>query len=81
MLARYGWDFARQMCNWAVKGQGLRATVRRASFLGAFTDYQLDVCGQQVRTAVDTHEALARDLLLREGDECVINLRGAHWFS
>lgn len=61
--------------------QGLRATVRRASFLGAFTDYQLDVCGQQVRTAVDTHEALARDLLLHEGDECVINLRGAHWFS
>ena len=65
----------------ARQGQGLRATVRRASFLGAFTDYQLDVCGQQVRTAVDTHEALARDLLLHEGDECVINLRGAHWFS
>ena len=63
------------------QGHGLRATVRRASFLGAFTDYQLDVCGQQVRTAVDTHEALARDLLLHEGDECVINLRGAHWFS
>ena len=57
------------------------ATVRRASFLGAFTDYQLDVCGQHVRTAVDTHEALARDLLLAEGDECVINLRNAHWFS
>lgn len=65
----------------ARQGQGLQATVRRASFLGAFTDYQLDVCGQQVRTAVDTHEALARDLLLHEGDECVINLRGAHWFS
>lgn len=65
----------------ARQGQGLRATVRRASFLGAFTDYQLDVCGQQVRTAVDTHEALAHDLLLHEGDECVINLRGAHWFS
>jgi iron(III) transport system ATP-binding protein len=63
------------------QGQGLRATVRRASFLGAFTDYQLDVCGQQVRTAVDTHEALARDLLLHDGDECVVNLRGAHWFS
>lgn len=63
------------------QGQGLRATVRRASFLGAFTDYQLDVCGQQVRTAVDTHEALARDLLLHEGDECIVNLRGAHWFS
>ena len=55
--------------------------MRRASFLGAFTDYQLDVCGQYVRTAVDTHEALARDLLLAEGDECVINLRNAHWFS
>ena len=63
------------------QGEGLRATVRRASFLGAFTDYQLDVCGQQVRTALDTHEALARDLLLAEGDECVINLRNAHWFS
>ena len=63
------------------QGEGLRATVRRASFLGAFTDYQLDVCGQHVRTAVDTHEALARDLLLAEGDECVINLRNAHWFS
>ena len=63
------------------QGEGLRATVRRASFLGAFTDYQLDVCGQHARTAVDTHEALARDLLLAEGDECVINLRNAHWFS
>ena len=63
------------------QGEGLRATVRRASFLGAFTDYQLDVCGQHVRTAVDTHEALARDLLLAEGDACVINLRNAHWFS
>ena len=62
-------------------GEGLLATVRRASFLGAFTDYQLDICGQQVRTAVDTHEALARDLLLQEGDECVISLRSAHWFS
>ena len=61
-------------------GEGLRATVHRASFLGAFTDYQLDVCGQRVRTAVDTHEALARDLLLAEGDDCVISLRGAHWF-
>ena len=65
----------------ARSGEGLRATVRRASFLGAFTDYQLDVCGQQVRTAVDTHEALARDLLLAEGDACVINLRNAHWFG
>ena len=63
------------------QGDGLRATVRRASFLGAFIDYQLDVCGQHVRTAVDTHEALARDLLLAEGDECVINLRNAHWYS
>ena len=63
------------------QGEGLRATVRRASFLGAFTDYQLDVCGQHVRTAVDTHEALAHDLLLAEGDACVINLRNAHWFS
>ena len=62
-------------------GEGLRATVRRASFLGAFTDYQLDVCGQHVRTAVDTHEALARNLLLAEGDACFINLRNAHWFS
>lgn len=63
------------------QGPGLQARVRRASFLGAFTDYQLDVCGQQVRTAVDTHEALARDLLLHEGDACVLNLRAAHWFD
>ena len=65
----------------ARNGEGLRARVHRASFLGAFTDYQLEVDGQYVRTAVDTHEALANNLLLREDEECVINLRNAHWFN
>lgn len=62
-------------------GTGLRARVHRASFLGAFTDYQLEVEGQHVRTAVDTQEALAHDLLLREGEECRVWLRGTHWFN
>lgn len=48
------------------EGQGLRAKVHRASFLGAFMDYQLEVGGQYLRTALDTHEALANGLLLQE---------------
>ena len=62
-------------------GQGVRATVHRASFLGAFADYQLEVGGQFLRTAVDTHEALERNLLLKAGEECVFTLRQAHWFK
>lgn len=63
------------------KGEGIKAIVHRASFLGATTDYQLDVDGQHVRTAVDTHQALANDLLLKEGEECVFTLRNYHWFK
>ncbi|SDF06975.1 ABC transporter ATP-binding protein [Desulfovibrio legallii] len=62
-------------------GEGVRATVRRASFLGAFMDYQLEVGGQCLRTAVDTHEALANDRLFKEGEDCVFTLRNAHWFK
>ena len=63
------------------EGQGLRAKVHRASFLGAFMDYQLEVGGQYLRTALDTHEALANGLLLQEGEDCVFTLRNAHWFK
>jgi len=62
-------------------GHGLAATVKRASFLGAQTDYLLDVDGTGVRAQTPTHLALERGLLFAEGEPCVLGLRGAHWFG
>ena len=67
--------------NLARSGEGLRGVVKRASFLGAMTDYLIDVDGATLRTQLETHEALARDLMFAEGDTCVFTFHDMHWFD
>ncbi len=62
-------------------GQGLRGVVKRASFLGAMMDYLVEVDGAPLRTALETHEALAGNLMFAEGEECAIAFRDLHWFD
>lgn len=62
-------------------GEGIPGVVRRASFLGAMTDYLIEIDGQSLRTQIETHEALGRDLLFQDGESCRVALRSAHWFD
>jgi len=57
-------------------GEGIKAKVTRSSFLGAVTDFQIDVYGHTIRTEMNTYEALTQDLMLESGEDCVINFHG-----
>jgi iron(III) transport system ATP-binding protein len=63
------------------EGAGLRGKVKRASFLGAMTDYLIEGGGVAIRTHLETHKALAEGLLFAEGDACVLNFHSLNWFS
>jgi len=63
------------------KGEGLRGTVRRASFLGAMMDYLVDVDGAALRTSIETHEAIAGGSMFKDGENCVVNFHDLHWFE
>lgn len=65
----------------ARSGEGLHGIVRRASFLGAMTDYLIEVDGNPLRTQIETHEAIARGLMFREGDPCTLAFHDMHWFD
>ncbi len=65
----------------APMGSGLRGTVKRASFLGSMIDYLIEVDGTQLRTSIETHEAIAKGLMLKEGDTCVLSFRDLLWFN
>ena len=65
----------------ATPGRALAGVVRRASFLGAMTDYLVEVDGATLRTALETHEALAEDLMFAEGDACSVAFNNLHWFD
>ncbi len=62
-------------------GCALRGIVRRASFLGAMMDYLVEVDGTFFRTEVETHEAVSRNLMFREGDPCDVHFLSLHWFD
>jgi iron(III) transport system ATP-binding protein len=62
-------------------GNGLAGRVQRASFLGAMMDYLIEVDGSLFRTQIETHEALARDLLFKETELCRATFHGIHWFE
>jgi iron(III) transport system ATP-binding protein len=62
-------------------GTVLRGTIKRASFLGAMMDYLVEIDGAQLRTALETHDAIARGLLFREGEDCAITFHSLHWFD
>lgn len=65
----------------APQGAGLKGTVKRTSFLGAMMDYLIEVDGAHLRTSIETHEAIAKGLLFKEGESCVISFRDLHWFN
>lgn len=65
----------------AAQGEGLRGVVKRASFLGAMTDYLVEIDGASLRTSMETHQALARGTMFAEGDPCVVSFRSLHWFD
>ena len=65
----------------ARQGDGLPATVRRTSFLGASVDYLLDVAGTPVRAALPSREALERNLMFAEGESCRVGLPAVQWFA
>lgn len=65
----------------APQGEGLRGTIKRASFLGAMIDYLVEVDGAHLRTSIETHEAISKGLIFKEGDTCVIRFRDLLWFN
>ena len=62
-------------------GPALLGTVKRASFLGSMMDYLVEIDGASLRTSIETHLALTRGLMFREGDPCAISFRSLHWFD
>jgi iron(III) transport system ATP-binding protein len=65
----------------APDGRGLRGVVKRASFLGAAIDYLIEVDGAHLRTSTETHEAIAKKLIFKEGDFCTISFHDLLWFD
>ncbi|MDF2501323.1 MAG: transporter [Anaerosporomusa subterranea] len=65
----------------APQGIGLSGTVKRASFLGAMMDYLIEVDGAHLRTSIETHEAISKGLMFKEGETCVISFRDLLWFN
>ena len=65
----------------APQGTGLRGTIKRASFLGAMIDYLIEVDGAHLRTSIETHEAMTKGLIFKEGEPCVISFRDLLWFD
>jgi iron(III) transport system ATP-binding protein len=65
----------------SVRPDSLRGVVRRASFLGAMMDYLIDVDGASLRTGLETHEALSKGLMFREGESCSVRFRNLLWFD
>lgn len=61
--------------------QGIAAKVRRASFLGAMTEYRIDLGGYEIRTQVETLHALNAGTMFRDGDQCGLSFDALHWFS
>ena len=53
----------------------------RASFLGAMIDYLIEVDGAHLRTSIETHEAMSKGLMFKEGETCVISFRDLLWFN
>jgi iron(III) transport system ATP-binding protein len=66
----------------AVPGAGcLSGVIKRASFLGAMMDYLIEVDGSKIRAVLETHEAISRGLIFKEGESCDITFLNLHWFD
>ena len=65
----------------ARSGDGLHGVIRRANFLGAMMDYLIEIDGAHLRTSIETHHAIAQDLMFKAGDECSLTFLSLHWFE
>ena len=65
----------------ARSGDGLHGVIRRANFLGAMMDYLIEIDGTHLRTSLETHHAIAQDLMFKAGDECSLSFLSLHWFE
>ena len=55
--------------------------IRRANFLGAMMDYLIEIDGAHLRTSLETHHAIAQNLMFKAGDECSLSFLSLHWFE
>ena len=62
-------------------GDGLHGVIRRANFLGAMMDYLIEIDGTHLRTSIETHHAIAQDLMFKAGEECSLSFLSLHWFE
>ena len=65
----------------ARSGDGLHGVIRRANFLGAMMDYLIEIDGAHLRTSIETHHAIAQDLMFKASDECSLSFLSLHWFE
>lgn len=61
-------------------GEGIPAKIRRASFLGAMTEYRIELGGTEVRTEVETLHMLKSNTMFKDGDECALAFHDLQWF-
>ena len=61
-------------------GEGLTGVIRRENFLGAMMDYLIEIDGTFLRTSIETHIAIANNLMFKVGDICKVNFLSLLWF-
>jgi iron(III) transport system ATP-binding protein len=44
-------------------------------------DYLIGVENTVIRTQMNTYDALQKDLVLHDGDDCVVHFHGVNWFD
>jgi iron(III) transport system ATP-binding protein len=55
--------------------------VERTSLLGPIIDFRIRIGEQRIRCQIQTEEAVARDVILKEGSPCTLSFHDAKWFS
>ena len=61
-------------------GQGVPARIRRASFLGAMTEYRIEFGGTELRTEVESMTMFMAGTLFKDGDPCSLAFSEPQWF-
>lgn len=62
-------------------GEGLEATIKRASFLGATMHYFIEIDGTELKTEIETQKAVQDNLVFQEGERCKVSFLSLHWFK
>ncbi|MCD8199302.1 MAG: ABC transporter ATP-binding protein [Phascolarctobacterium sp.] len=62
-------------------GPGLKGIIKRANFLGDTMDYMIEIDGENMRTELETQQAINENLMFTEGEECYISFRNLLWFD